>query len=544
MMRRIARSIFALLLSLVILQRGLTGVGASRDDYPRSSEVDALQYRITLEIKNAEDEITAQTEILLEFLKDGVKRINLDFAGLAARQVTESRKAARFTQIGERLSIDLNGDYHKGDQVWIAVSYSGRPKDGLYIKKNKFGDRTVFADNWPNRAHYWFPAIDHPYDKATVEFLITAPDRYDVVANGILLETTSQQNGTKLWHWSESVPIPTYCMTLGAAAFSIIGVGCSQGSACPVPIQYYVYPGDRDGAFRDYGRTTKMLAFYSELIGPYPYKKLALVESSTRFGGMENASNIFFDEKAYDGSGHLEGTVAHEIAHQWFGDSVTEADWHHLWLSEGFATYFGHLFFEREEGRDKLVRLMREDKNAYLSANASNPRPICDPAVTDLFKLLNANNYQKAAWVLHMLRHIMGNEKFFEGIRDYYQTYRNRNALTADFQKVMESHAGRSLDWFFKEWIFGPGHPIYDASWRWNEQSKELNLKIVQKQPVAQFTMPLDIEIKLADGVRRELITVGEREQSFTFKLSGRPSQLVLDPDEWVLMVSTVTEQR
>ncbi|HVG21337.1 MAG TPA: M1 family metallopeptidase, partial [Blastocatellia bacterium] len=438
----------------------------SRDTYPRVVALDAIHYRISLEIKDSTDEITAETEILFALNEDGAKTIALDFGALAVDGVTENGRAARFRHADGRISVQLLGDYHRGDRCRIAVKYHGKPGDGLFIKKNKFGDRAVFADNWPDRARHWFPAIDHPHDKATVEFFVTSPDRYDVIANGSLVETTSNQNGAKLTHWSEAVPIPTYCMVIGATEFSIINAGASRGVTGGPHLFYYLYPKDRERGVKDFGRALEMVEFYTSLIGPYPYEKLALVQSSTRFGGMENSSSIFFDEKAFNGSGRLEGTVAHEIAHQWFGDSVTEADWHHLWLSEGFATYFGHLFFERADGRDKFVRLLDEDKRRYLKDYEADPRPIYDPSITDLFKLLNANNYQKGGWVLHMLRRVMGDEKFFAGVRDYYRTHRDRNALTIDLQRVMEFHAGRSLDWFFKEWVYEPGYPIYDAAWR------------------------------------------------------------------------------
>ena len=258
---------------------------------------------------------------------------------------------------------------------------------------------------------------------------------------------------------------------------------------------------------------------------------------------MENSSAIFFDEKSYNGSGRLEGTVAHEIAHQWFGDSVTESDWHHLWLSEGFATYFGNLFFEHAEGRERFLREMSDDRRRYLEDKESPTRPVYDPAVTDLFKLLNRNNYQKGAWVLHMLRGVMGDEKFFAGVRDYYRTYRDRTALTEDFRRVMELHAGRPLDWFFRQWIYEPGHPVYDAAWRWDAPAKTLRLRVTQRQPSTLFRMPLTVEFKTGDDATRETIEVGRREQTFDFKLDAKPQAVALDPDEWVLKVLTLRQE-
>ena len=532
-MKQITRLALALLLCL-----NFTAV-FPRDNYPRLATSDAIHYRIHLDLKEAGEEIQAETEILLAFTGDGVKEVALDFVGLSVDGVTEEARPAKFTHADGKLKVALQSSYRRGDRCWLRIKYHGRPSDGLYIKKNKFGDRSIFADNWPNRAHHWFPAIDHPYDKATVEFFVTAPDRYDVVANGTLLETTSKQNGTKLTHWSEATPIPTYCMVVGATEFSVINAGSWNG----IPLFYYLYPKDRDQGIKDYGRALQMVEFYTNLIGPYPYEKLALVESSTRFGGMENSSNIFFDERAFNGSGKLEGVVAHEIAHQWFGDSVTEADWHHLWLSEGFATYFGRLFFERADGRDKFVSQMLADKESYLKTYGKDPRPIYDPSITDLFKLLNANNYEKGGWVLHMLRHVMGDERFFAGIRDYYRSYRDRNALTSDLQRVMEFHAGRPLDWFFTEWFYEPGYPVFDAVWRWDDGAKELRLRIAQKQEKTIYRMPLDVEIKLGDQTQREVIQVSERAQTFTFKLSARPQRLAVDPDEWVLKVLKLVEE-
>ena len=532
-MKRVA--CFALALIWLNFTTALSG-----DDYTRATAVDIIHYRIHIQIKDAGDDISAETEILFAFNGNGVKQVALDFAGLTVDGVKENERATTFTQSDGRLNIRLQGDYKSGDRCWLAVKYHGRPADGLFIKKNKFGDRAIFADNWPNRAHYWFPAIDHPYDKATVEFFVTAPASFDVIANGSLVETTNKQNGSKLSHWSEKVPIPAYCMVIGATDFSIINVGAWNS----IPLSYYLYPKDREHGIKDFGRALEMLEFYANLIGPYPYEKLALVQSSTRFGGMENSSAIFFDEKAFNGSGNLEPVVAHEIAHQWFGDSVTEADWNHLWLSEGFATYFGALFFERADGRDRFVKMMLENKQGYLAQYATDPRPIYDPNIKDLFKLLNANNYQKGGWVLHMLRHVLGDEKFFAAIRDYYRTHREGNTLTADLERVMEFHAGRRLDWFFRQWVYEPGYPIYDATWRWDESAKELRLTVSQKQEKTVFAMPLDVEIKFGDTSRREVAQMNQRDQTFTFKLNQKPASVAIDPDEWVLKVLSLREEK
>ena len=509
------------------------------DTYPRQTALDAIHYRLQLTLAANSDEVRGETEILFQFNADNVRAITLDFAGLTTDAVSEEQRAAQFTHVGDKLKITLGGHYQRGDRVRIAVKYHGRPGDGLIIRKNKYGDYAYFADNWPNRAHHWFPGIDHPYDKATAEFLITAPDGYDVIANGRLVEKRSLQNGTTLTHWREETPIPMYCMVIGAAQFAILNVGAVERGGGDVPVQYYLFPKDRDRGARDYGRVREITEFFSNLIGPYPYEKLALVQSSTRYGGMENSSSIFLAENVFN-----EGTNAHEIAHQWFGDSVTESDWHHLWLSEGFATYFAHLFAERFNGRDAFVKGLLADKESYLKTYAKDPRPIYDPAITDLMQLLSPNNYEKGGWVLHMLRGVLGDEKFFAGIRDYYRTYRDRNALTEDFQRVMEFHHGQPLGWFFKQWIYEPGYPVLDANWRWDEAAKELKLTIKQTQAQTVFRLPLEVEFKLASNAKRQQLQVSEREQQFTFKLEAKPTGVALDPDEWVLKVLTLAESK
>ncbi len=510
--------------------------GLASDGYPRLDDVDILHYRIQLDIGDTGKAIRGEVTILAELLAGGRDVLPLDLVSLTVDRVTVDGERAAFLHRDGRLSVTLGDGHAEGDTVKVAVIYHGSPVDGLFIQENKFGDRSVFADNWPNRARYWFPGVDHPYDKATVEFIVTAPAVYDVVANGRLLETRTVPPGRKRTHWKTDAPIPTYCMVVGAARFSIVQPGSWKG----IPVSYYLFPGDRDAGSEDFSRSVDMLAFYTELIGPYPYNKLALVQSSTRFGGMENASAIFFAEMSITGTRRNEAVVAHEIAHQWFGDSVTESDWHHLWLSEGFATYFGALFFQEADGEERFQEMLARSRSRYFNANRRASAPIFNPDITDLFDLLNAYNYSKGGLVLHMLRGLMGDAAFFEGIRRFYREFRDQTVLTGDFQAVMESRAGERLDWFFEQWIYRSGHPVVDATWSWDEGTREATVHLRQTQPQETFRLPVTLAFVAGDGQQRRQIELRDRSHEFHFKLEEAPEEIRVDPDTWLLMEARV----
>lgn len=493
----------------------------------QNPDVDVRHYAIDITLPRSGSEIRATAELTVTPLKTPLGSLVLDFGKLTIDEISVDGKAVRWTRDGDRLTIAAKRATL--DPFRVRIAYHGKPSDGLVLQKNKHGDFGVFADNWPNRARQWFPAVDHPSDKATVEFRVTAPDAFDVIANGTLVESASLQNGTKWWHWSEATPIPVHCMVVGATEFAIVRAGEDDG----IEVTYYLYPRDREGGARQFGRATEMLDFYSEIVGPYPYDKLAIVESSTRFGGMENASAIFLDEKRIRGEESLEQLVAHEIAHMWFGDSVAQRDWHDIWLSEGFATYFSALFFEHADGPEAMRRIMSSNRDDYLRDPVFATRPIHDPAITNLTKLLSAVTYDKAAWVLHMLRGIVGDDAFFDGIREYYAAYRNGNASTAELRAIMERHAKQPLGWFFQQWIYGPGHPVFATSWKWN--SGKLEVDVVQTQPGTVFRTPAVLEVRNASGAHRESVVIDDRNERFELDSDVEPTEVVLDPEEWVL---------
>jgi aminopeptidase N len=492
----------------------------------QSSAVDVLHYTIELTLPRSGTEITAAAELTLLPRATPLEMLALDFGALTIDSVQVEGKAAEFTREGERLNVRVARA--SADPFRVRIAYHGSPADGLVLRPNKHGDFGAFADNWPNRAHQWFPSIDHPSDKASVEFVVTAPETFDVVANGTLVETVSLQDGGKRWHWRESTPIPVHCMVVGATQFAIVRAGEDDG----VEVAYYLYPRDREHGMQ-FGRVVQILDFFGQTIGAYPYDKLAIVESSTRFGGMENASAIFLDEKRIEGKEDLERLVAHEIAHQWFGDSVSQRDWYDLWLSEGFATYFAALFAERTGGTPALRTAMADARALYLGAADASAHPIHDPSITELPKLLNRLNYQKGAWVLHMLRGVVGDAPFFAGIREYYATYRNGNASTAELRAIMERHAGQPLEWFFRQWIYEPGHPFFTTKWTW--RGGKVLLDVAQTQQGTLFRMPATIELRDDAGTRRERVLIDARQEHFELDSPLRPEAVVLDPDQWIL---------
>lgn len=232
--------------------------------------------------------------------------------------------------------------------------------------------------------------------------------------------------------------------------------------------------------------------------------------------------------------------MAHEIAHQWFGDSVTESTWADLWLSEGFATYFEGLFIQRHEGEKAFQQYMKDAADKYLSYEKKTRIPVHDTETENLFELLNANNYQKGAWVLHMLRSELGDNNFFRGIRYYYNAHRNSTATTEDLRAAFEKVSGRNLKKFFARWIYGTGHPRYELSWEWRSKAKTLKLVLTQLQSEVAFPNGVPIDILTTTGKRRVILKPADKQTAKVVKLNDAPATLKIDPENTILKEATV----
>jgi aminopeptidase N len=473
----------------------------------------------------------------VRFLQDGLQEWALDLAtpangkGMTVASVVSGGTAVPFTHQGDRLRISLRPPARSGELRSFTIKYGGVPEGGLLIPKNKFGERCFFSVNWPDLAHDWLPVIDHPYDKATSEFIVTAPVKYQVVSNGSLQEETDLGDGRRATHWKQSAPIPVWLDQIGVAQFASRHFGRAAG----VPLETWLFPQDRDAGIVSLEEPLRRaIEFFHDHVGPYPYEKLAGVEAAGMGGGMEVASAIFFGERGISGR-PLSSLVAHETAHQWFGDSVTEKDWDDVWLSEGFATYFAALATEHYEGRDAFVAGLKSSRTRVFAAEKRLPG-VAVVQDKPWKGIPNQIVYQKGGWVLHMLRCEIGTDKFWAGIREYYRRFRDSNASTADFEKVMEEVSGADLRWFFQQWLYRAGSPVVEGTWRYSPQTKKVELDLAQRQPGDPYRLPMEVAV---DGAVTR-IEVTAKQQRFEIDAAKAPASVELDPGTWVLMDARV----
>jgi len=543
-MIRVANAcVFTLLLAI-----GATS--ALADTYPRQPGVDVEHYRFTLTLGDAADDISGEATVTTRFVRDGVATLALDLVSAAGRTdgrgmtvtaVTAAGRPVPFVHEGDRLRVTLAPPPSAGERRTFTIAYHGTPATGLIVGPNRYGDRSFFSDNWPDKARQWLPTLDHPSDKATCEFVVTAPAHYQVISNGLLVEETDVADGLRVTHWKENVPIATWLYVLGAAPFAVQHLADFDGR----PVQTWVYAKDRDAGFRDFAEPThEVLEFYDRYIGPYAYEKLANVQAASVGGGMEAATAIFYGQNLVTGDRtvRLRNVVIHEIAHQWWGNAVTESDWDDVWLSEGFATYFTLLFIEHAYGRDAFVAGLRDSQRRVREFSEKNPDyHIVHDNLDDMRQVTTGQIYQKGAWTLHMLRGVVGDDAFQAGIREYYRQHVNANATTADFRRVMEEASGQPLGWFFDQWLNRGTYLTLEGGWRYDPVRGVVEIDLEQTQDGPLFDMPIEIGVSTADSQTPvvERVRLNARRQRFTIAADSPPSAVALDPGVWLLMDGT-----
>ena len=539
---RLAISSTSLFVTAVTVALLLSAASASADTYPRQTGVDAWHYVFRLDISDASPEIQGEATVDLAFTQDGVTSVALDLAsaangkGMTVTGVTSGGQPARYVHRENVLTLSLPSPSKTGSHARFTIAYHGAPANGLRLITNKYGEWCAFSENWPNRAREWLPMIDHPYDKATSEFIVTTGAKYQVVANRLLQEETDLGDGRRRTHWKQSVPIASWLNAIGVEQFAVFHAGVVKG----VELQTWVAHQDA-AAGRIYfeAPARQAIDFYSEHIGQYAYEKLANVAAAGINGGTEHASAIFYGERGVRAS-PATNLVAHEVAHQWFGDSVTERDWDDVWLSEGFATYFTLLFAEHYSGRDAFVAGLQASRTRAIATEKSLPGiSVIHDNLADMSKVLNQLVYQKGGWVLHMLRGVIGTENFWTGIREYYRCYRDGQASTADLRRVMEETSRQDLGWFFDQWLKRPVSPSFDGGWRYDAKAKQIEVEINQTQPGEAYRVPFEIGVTTAGdpqpAKRVEHLEMRSKRDVFAIAADKEPSEVTFDPNTWLL---------
>jgi aminopeptidase N len=504
-------------------------------------------YDLTLDLPATGKVISGRAELTVVRIAPADTLV-LDLLDLTVRRVTLAGTPTAFTQDAAHVRIPVSDS--RGDTLLVVVDYAGAVRDGLIIGTDSAGRWVAFGDNWPNRARHWIPSIDHPRDKATVSWNVRAPSDRQVVANGTRIEetaippallpvTTSGAAAPRtLTRWRESHPIPVYLMTIAAAPLARYDLGdAACGSArdggC-VKQMVYVAPEQLRSMPGDFRYAGDIVDFFSRLVAPFPYEKLAHLQSSTQFGGMENASAIFYADGGFRKGGTRASTIAHETAHQWFGDAVTEREWSHLWLSEGFATYFEALWTRHAFGDSAFEREMAGTLAQLLRDPVVASRPVIDSEQTDLMRLLDANSYQKGGWTLHMLRSLVGDSAFFRGVRDYYNGHIDGNASTDELMVCVEQRAGVTLGWFFDQWLRRPGYASLATHWSYDAASRRVILDVEQGPRFAPYRLPLSVDVTDAAGtvhrVRVEISAERSSRVTLPLALAAPPRALAFDP--------------
>jgi len=514
----------------------------------RERTYDVLHYKLNLTFDVKGKTCRGVATVRLVPLRPNLDEIDLDAVNLNVTRVEFEDAPLDFNLSGDTLAIALGKPHGLRDTLSLAITYSvTEPKKGLYFIQPDSGypgkQWQVWSQGEQEDNRYWFPCYDFPNDKATSEVIATVDDNFTAVSNGKLVgEKRDPTNHTATFHWREEKPHVSYLISIAIGEYAIV-----KDSWDDVPIFNYVYPSVKNDAGRSFGKTPKMLDFFSSKIGyRYPWEKYghALVQEFM-YSGQENVSiSTITDRTIHDARANLDyssdGLVAHELAHQWFGDLVSFRDWSHSWLSEGFASYLENLFQEYDKGHDVAFKLLADAQTSVANSDRFDKRrPTVSARFVNPGDVFDNRIYQKGACVLHMLRFMLGDELFWKSIHHYVEKFAFGTAETNDFKVAIEEATGYNLEWFFDEWLYKAGYPEFDVASQWDIQTRTIQVTIRQIQRTDSLTgifrMPVDIEVWVHGEPETYRVEITKKEETFSFPAYQEPELVLFDKGNWIL---------
>jgi aminopeptidase N len=525
----------------------LMAVAARADEpYARSRDYDLQHSKIALSFDVEQKKIIGDVTHTLTTLRDNTSKLAFDSVGLTIQSVTVNKTAAKFQTTATQLIVPLASAAKKGDKFEVEIKYEGKPSKGAYFilpdKDYPQQPKEIWTQGESEDTRYYLPTFDYPNDRLTTETILTVPTAWLTVANGKLIGVKDAGNGLKTWTWQESLPSSTYLITVVAGEFEEV-----RDSWRGKPVTYYAPKGRGDRLKINYSRTPQMLELFSKKLGvDYPWEKYAqsMVDDFVA-GGMENSSattnassslvNPLLAPEYATGQDPL---ISHELGHQWFGDLVTCKDWGNIWLNEGFATFMETLwsenYFPKEQSEYERWSSMRE----WFEQPNLWAKPIVRHDFDDSSEF-DGNAYGKGGLVLYMLRHQLGDDAFYRGLKHYLEVNRGKNVVTADLAKAIEEETHTNLDQFFSQWVYGAGAPKFDLSYSYDDTKHQVMLKVKQTQKiegrVGLFHIPTDVEITTAAGAKEYPITVSKAEEAFSLPVDGAPVMVLFDKGGHIL---------
>ena len=519
-------------INLVLLLSFLMGADDNAPAHrTRDRQVDIQHIKIDVAVDIENESVYGHVVHTLSPLHSSLESFSMDASDMTIRRVRADNRDIRFNHIGDELLIILDKPIGWDDKIDIRIDYSAKPLLGTFFFKPDATYPELPWQAWTQGEetdnHHWVPLYDYPNDRSTFETILTVDQRFKAVSNGELLSIKKNKNGTHTWHWRENFPMVAYLISYVVGEYEKV-----EDEYNNIPVNYWVYKENIKETERSFGLTKDMMKYFGELTGiEYPYEKYdQIIVDEFMFGGMENITLTHnTDRTMYDQYAapdvSSEGLVAHELAHQWYGNMMTTINWENIWMNEGFATFLSRDYREYKFGYDEGEYIRLGEMRSYFGSNKRWKRPTVHDHYYVPMDLFDGHVYAKGSLILSMMRDVLGEDPFWRGIKHYTKINQYKCVETQDLKKSIEEVTGQNLDWFFRQWLYEAGYPEYEVDWTYNQRNRSVQLKIKQNQSGTIFKMP--VKVRMDDVVHT--VWVEEKEVVHEFPVSVKPELVIFN---------------
>ena len=511
---------------------------ASDDNAPahrtRDRQVDIHHIKIDISVDLVSESVYGYVVHQLSPLHSSLDSFELDAEDMTIRRVRLNDNDVNFNHTGKKLYISLDNNISWTDTVKVRIDYTAFPLLGTFFIKpdDTYPDKPwqAWTQGEENDNHHWVPIYDYPNDRSTFEILLTVDDKFKAISNGELKSIRKNDDGTHTWHWYENYPMVSYLMSYVVGEYVKV-----EDSYNDLSVNYWVYEDNKNETMRSFGLTTDMMGFFEDFSGvKYPYEKYdQIILDDFMFGGMENITLTHNTDRTMHDQFSVPdvssvGLVAHELAHQWYGDMLTTRNWANIWLNEGFATFLSRKYREEKFGYDEGEYIRYGEIQSYFRSDMRWNRPTVHYNYYEPIDLFDSHVYAKGSLILNMMHDYLKDDAFKRSIQHYTISNKFKNVETQDLKKSIEEVTGQNLDWFFNQWVYEAGYPEYHVKWSYNQRNRTVKLKVEQKQDMTKtglFSMPINVII----DDNNHLIWVDQKDMTYELPVVDRPRLVIFN---------------